>query len=405
MHKVVFRPKDMIMVIIVIIIIINNKGLITTGGNSITYIRTLLMVFVILIFNLGIKKAAGNASRNISQKIGILFLVSILFLMVFSIVFQLIDKQPLDYMKRSITTGIYLIIAWLFAYEAIRFYKKRAVSIFFIASVISYSLTIVKGIMQYGVSILFHTISINAKMAYAPFEVDVLTYIFALFVIYYLIIDKNYKKGVLAFVFCFLGYKRIILIALIITLILYWAYLKRVKNLRKMVSIISIFCIVVANVYIYIIKNNILNLLAIKYNIEFNYRIKFYSIFSQDYSLNPFNIGKGLGYLDMRMKEVLINNWGFASATTMHGDILKTFIALGIVLFVIYLVLILWVNTYKINTIYGKKATYGYFLMTLFLFICMFASNAWYDQSISLIYALLCFALPFNNLEESTSVI
>jgi len=401
MHKVVFRPKDMIMVIIIIIIIINNKGLITSGGNSITYIRTLLMAFVTLIFNLGTKRAAGNASQSISQKIVILFLIPILFLMVFSIVFQLIDKQPMDYMKRSITTGIYLIIAWLFAYEAIRFYKKRAVSIFFIAAVISYSLTIIKGIMQYGVSILFHTININTKMAYAPLEVDVLTYIFALFVIYYLIIDKNYKKGVLAFVFCFLGYKRIILFALITILIIHWVYLKRVKNLRKMVPIISIFCIVVANVYIYIIKYNILDLLAIKYNIEFNFRLKFYSIFSQDYSLSPFNIGKGLGFSDMRMKEVLINSWGLNSATTMHGDILKTFIALGIVLFVIYLVLILWVNTNKINTFYGKKASFGYFLMTLFLFICMFASNAWYDQSISLIYALLCFALPYNNSEES----
>lgn len=93
------------------------------------------------------------------------------------------------------------------------------------------------------------------------------------------------------------------------------------------------------------------------------------------------------------------NNWqtiginGLTETTGIHNDLLKYFIDLGFVGFIVYLYIYLIYINKKISKIFDKKSAYIYFLLILFQILCWFTDNVSIYHTFLVAFFLLIFSL------------
>lgn len=157
---------------------------------------------------------------------------------------------------------------------------------------------------------------------------SVYAFVFGIFAVYYAY-KKNWKLFIVAVLFLIFAEKRIAILALmgaLVVLFFMWLFRHHQKLIYIIWGAISIFI----SGYLYLICSGRMKAICWSANINTNGRVEMYSRVAEEFPATIF--GNGLGIM-----EQMLEYWNVSVYSNLHNDLLKIFIELGILGFVVFL--------------------------------------------------------------------
>ncbi|AGY82830.1 hypothetical protein [Carnobacterium inhibens] len=221
-------------------------------------------------------------------------------------------------------------------------------------------------------------------------------FIFGLYILYFMMKKKKILLC-LAIFLTFLAHKRIVIASVIVCMLLYiFLIILKKFNIKKINTVIFCGVILIEFLTIYVIKYEKLQLLKLKFDINDMGRSIIYSFFDNQYSFSFFYKGNGLGFVDSYFN--LINS----NVGNLHSDILKIYIEVGFIGFLIFNLVHLnsYIKIFKKN---NREFSNLYFVFIIYVFINYFSDNALIYIYFLVPLYLLIFYEYFNNTDYSLS--
>lgn len=298
-----------------------------------------------------------------------------IFLFAVSVFFYMINHRAS--WSSIINTNIQAILVCLMAIVSYYSLGKGALKGVLIAAIINYFIYIVTCIVQYGPLALFQAGS-DSK-ASRLLEVHEVTFVFGILIVYLLISDylksRSVKKRwvVLLAVFCLLGFKRILLMAMLIGIIVYFCA-RRAKKPNLIIAI-SVIAIVLSLMWVFLCSSwDLLTGISIKFGIDLAGRNWIYSNFYPYYNFSISYLGAGVGYVQemiYTMSTMVLNNHSIG----LHNEYMRLFIELGFIPYITYFVLIWPVSIKILYNKVGYRVALMYFVLWIVNGICIATDN------------------------------
>lgn len=276
------------------------------------------------------------------------------------------------------------------------YFKDRVVSPIFWAACINYIFYIGAFIRIYGISGMFQYIALTdlAGVGERPLEAHEITFIFGILIVYYVLTWKReqhpIKLGV-SILFCLFGFKRILLFALTISLLLYILVVKFLKGNNRTPMYIGWTLFILCIVWIVVSGGGGLTSLSQKFNIELSSRDKIIGLLEDYYYLNLTYIGKGVGFVHQKM---MVYVRAKQSATTgFHNDILMYYIDLGCIPALMFFYYLMVRCMKKIHDFFGFNAVVNYAIILCCTIICWATDNLATYPNYLMVYNILVLIL------------
>lgn len=376
------RFLALVLVLFITFCIYNPSGFISVPGYVSKAAFLLISVFSIFKLYRGDNKSEIHFFNCTVLK---MFIFPEVLILCYSIFITLAGNDGYLIIESTIDLMISRIMIITFLWACVRRLGIKAIDYFFYGCFLSYTYTVVSFFLHNGIINGLSMISIGSYGL--SLEVHNMTYIFGYFFIYYLLIEQrvtktNEKKPLLKILICFLyvylGQKRMVLIANLLAVFVWFLLFKVAKKDRKKIVIgASAIIICISMLYVWFINSGYFESFVILYNIKTSSRLNFYTYFNNSYEFSPLYWGRGITYTD----EVMSSATGMAdlnliSATTVHNDILRLFVGIGFIPTIIYLALILYNRVIVIGKEFGEEISFLYFVLAIYYFVNWFASNA-----------------------------
>jgi len=259
-------------------------------------------------------------------------------------------------------------------------FRRRAVQAIFAASVINYSVYIITCISKYGFLSVFDAGSDNE--ASRLLEVHEITFVFGLLAVYLWItksgafrLQEKHQKFwlVTTVLLSLLGFKRI-LAAVMIVMILINALLKRQKTpvLLMFATVMSIlFCLIWC---ILCSSPIVMEWFGTNLGINLKGRNWIYANFYPYYELSATYIGGGIGYVQSMIGSMK-NMFLLGHFIGFHNEILRLYIDLGCIPFLLYLTAVFPAAVYVILKHHGYRSAVCYYIFWMMTVFCSATDN------------------------------
>ena len=358
------------------------------GGSFLLFLLSLIIPNVI------------PSNRIINRKCFNLFVLIYCLCSLQAITYYFLGITEFQYVSRGISTSLYRIIEIYFCYKAINYFGIKIIDYLFIALCIAYGYNFIHAIIIYGIgpiiSSMFSIFSFgfaeagNETDKILEINHDILL-IMPLFVIFYFIKDKNYKinnwKLMISLIISLLAYKRIAIGAMIIIAIL---YLLKSLYKKKLIFLYGGILITLLLFYVYLIYSGFLYLIMEKYDINLMTRDRFWNFIDNTYHFGISFIGDGWGFVSKYIHLYSERSLGYFVGG-IHNDILKFYIDLGFIGFILYMAyFIIYIPIYLFNN-YGKLVSFMFFLCQIYLIVLYTTDNS----SIYICNQIVAFLIPF----------
>lgn len=233
------KPYSLIMQLIFIVFLFSGIFLKKyTSYDEIRYIPALILILFALLIMV-MKKIKLNKILNIKETV--IFLCSILFLTIISIIMQL-SKQNINFSYIKESAMMILPILIVFAISVIDKDNINVyANIYLIATIFDFFIRYI------NVFTLHNILSVSFINSYSPFESELVN-IFLSLEFYYLFVNKNFLLALVSMFFCHLSMKRIQEIFMIL-FILFFITQKLWNKYNKISSKFLIFLIVLLALY------------------------------------------------------------------------------------------------------------------------------------------------------------
>ncbi len=294
----------------------------------------------------------------------------------------------LQYVSRGISTCLFAIGQIYLCYKLTRKYGFFAFVVLIDALMLSYSVNFVNAVVQFGfsqVTIAFFSVFHSGFGGTEGLKTDaVLEQAHATLlimplaaVLYYFVYFKNKDRGILvrlmiAVIISLLAYKRIAVGAAIVIWILF--LLKYIYN-KTVVVVCGIVALLLCLTYIWLIKSGVFYEIAILYDINLMFRDILWPAFDKYYDIDISFIGQGYGfvgkYLALHNRLVFGNNIG-----GLHNDILKIYIELGFVGFLLYFSYFLLYIPLCLYKKRGVMVSFVFWICQVYLMILYLTDNS-----------------------------
>ncbi len=336
------------------------------------YLMYFSLIFSIPTF---VRQVIIPAERNLYFQ----FITSVFVLIIINLLTTLIIYY--DVGSRFFEIAIFLINPILGASLLISGFSSSAlrkfINFLFGIVIISYFLNIDSGAL---LSLLSIDTLLNSLTSSSLDTESGLSFLFALFAIFFFITNQK-SKYLLSFFLCLISFKRIAILALILSLLLYRFYLSRYQTISKRISFSSIILINLFFIFITFLIS--------------------YSIFVDDITMSVFGIG--INQLTMGRSSIYqtvfeysggLSLWGIGLGSSerllaknfepdvialLHSDILKSYFEMGLLLFIYWM--------YNLSKIFSVNAK------TLILFVTInivfFTDNTLMYNEFMLIFYLM----------------
>lgn len=308
--------------------------------------------------------------------------------------------------EKYISRSLLFVSAMLASIGITGLYKKNAVNIIFKSAVLNYMIYIIVFIKSNGIANLFYytylTIIGNEGVK-SILEAHEVTFVFGLLFLYYFFTgyNENKKKVIICLVFSLLGFKRIMAIAIILVLVIYYAINKLKKSnffIKRMNIIITIGLVIFSYFWLYLVKNNSMQSISEDNSINFMGRLGLYELISNEFKLDVFFEGRGLGYISV---------WGekyqyITNGTALHSGIIQMYVENGFILFFLYLINKVYFNSRRIMKKTNNKNYIMYLMIILYTIVCWSTDNVatYYNYLIASNIITLVLFNNFNNIKE-----
>ena len=372
-----FELKQLEWIVVVIVMIILFFSTQTYFGTA-NYSRIYHIDRYCMLAFLGVSIVANHGVIRYKRKDLLTIKIVILpysFLFAVSVFFYMTNHRAS--WSSIINTNIQAILVCLMAIVSYYSLGKGALKGVLIAAIINYFIYIVTCIVQYGPLALFQAGS-DSK-ASRLLEVHEVTFVFGILIVYLLISDylksRSVKKRwvVLLAVFCLLGFKRILLMAMLIGIIVYFCA-RRAKKPNLIIAI-SVIAIVLSLMWVFLCSSwDLLTGISIKFGIDLAGRNWIYSNFYPYYNFSISYLGAGVGYVQemiYTMSTMVLNNHSIG----LHNEYMRLFIELGFIPYITYFVLIWPVSIKILYNKVGYRVALMYFVLWIVNGICIATDN------------------------------
>lgn len=281
-----------------------------------------------------------------------------------------------------VTTGLYWIIPIFLSFILYIELKSKAVDLIYKVILLNYTCVIIRTAQVNGIGYFFNIDNYINNYG-SMLEVHSVGLSIGLFLIYYYFLYNKYNKKLnwtfwVGIIYMLMCGKRIALIAfIIIVLVCRFVNSNKILLEKKRIRLYSIVLIIIAFLYLIMVKSGAFQAICIALNINPMSRFTTWDLLANQYSLSLLYLGKGIGFSMNYLNNYIIsggsNYWQIAG--DVHNDILKTYIDIGCIPFIAY---ILWFIIGNIN-FYIKRnqiqTAYMLFLLTFYSVILMFTDN------------------------------
>lgn len=386
MKSISIKPKECVFVLFALLCGVSKLYPFTINAYW-TY--TLACLWIIWSYNY--KKKDGN---RILGKLHLrLFVIPIIVMCLYTIVIWFVSSPSgiggvIEYYSRLFSNTFFLIITSFFIYRAYRIFGTRCLDLLWISMILSYSfLGIFRAIIKCGIMNIIRSVFLFQDLVDVNnyLEVHDLTFALGFFLIFFLVFGKKCNinnlnlKIVISFIYIFLGYKRIELLAILVVALFYYLFDRYSKTTSRKYIIPGIIGILICLLFIAIIYDNRLNSIAMQYNINFNHRLDTWQYWANKTKFSIGFFGLGIGFVDketflLHGKNGLINN-GLILLSGMHSDLLKKYVEIGMIPFLIWLIYILIFKTKFLYKKQGFLVAEIYLLLTIYAIILYLTDN------------------------------
>lgn len=352
---------------------------------------TLAVIWILYSYSVRCSKE-NIVTAKFHQK---LFINPIICMFIYTFCMWIIKKPNgsgtvLDYYTRLLSNSLFLIITSLFICRAYVLFGRKTLELLWISMILSYSvLGILRAVVHCGVLTVFKSVFLLQDILEVNnyLEVHDLTFALGFFLLFYVVFGKmcgiRYLKFkiVISVLFIFMGYKRIELVSICMVILFYYIIEKYVKKTNNKYLILGLVGILLCMFFLSFIYNDRLVQIALKYNINFNYRLDTWAYWTGKTRFNIGFTGLGVGYVDKETYLLhgingMINN-GHVLLSGMHSDLLKKYIEIGFVPFLIWIYYILISKTQKLYKIEGFYTAEVYFLLIIYAIILYLTDNVY----------------------------
>ena len=269
------------------------------------------------------------------------------------------------------------ILVCLMAIVAYNSFGRKALRGVLIAAILNYFVYVITCIIQYGPLALFQA-GTDTK-ASRLLEVHEVTFVFGILIVYLLISNFFVKKTIkkrwitLLVIFCLLGFKRILLVAMLLGLIIYFCLQKRKKSTS--ILVMAVLAIVVSLVWVFLCSSwDLLTGLSIKFGIDLAGRNWIYSNFYPYYKFSLSYVGAGVGYVQEMIYSMTTMVLG-GHSIGLHNEYMRLFIELGYVPYIIYFAIVWPISIKILQHKIGYKTALEYFALWTVTAICIATDN------------------------------
>lgn len=269
------------------------------------------------------------------------------------------------------------ILVCFMAIVAYNSFGRKALRGVLIAAILNYFVYVITCIIQYGPLALFQA-GTDTK-ASRLLEVHEVTFVFGILIVYLLISNFFVKKTIkkrwitLLVIFCLLGFKRILLVAMLLGLIIYFYLQKRKKSTS--ILVMAVLAIVVSLVWVFLCSSwDLLTGLSIKFGIDLAGRNWIYSNFYPYYEFSLSYVGAGVGYVQEMIYSMTTMVLG-GHSIGLHNEYMRLFIELGYVPYIIYFAIVWPISIKILQHKIGYKTALEYFVLWIVTAICIATDN------------------------------
>ena len=269
------------------------------------------------------------------------------------------------------------ILVCLMAIVAYNSFGRKALRGVLIAAILNYFVYVITCIIQYGPLALFQA-GTDTK-ASRLLEVHEVTFVFGILIVYLLISNFFVKKTIkkrwitLLVIFCLLGFKRILLVAMLLGLIIYFCLQKRKKSTS--ILVMAVLVIVVSLVWVFLCSSwDLLTGLSIKFGIDLVGRNWIYSNFYPYYEFSLSYVGAGVGYVQEMIYSMTTMVLG-GHSIGLHNEYMRLIIELGYVPYIIYFAIVWPISIKILQHKIGYKTALEYFVLWIVTAICIATDN------------------------------
>ena len=383
-----FKRNELVFLIVVFIIAIKYINGVNIG-NTLANVTSLLWI----IYSFGQKKK--KEYKNIAR-INLKIVIAPIIAMVLYTSILWIIKPPsgagttISYFTRLLSTNSYLVLQFLFVFSAFGIFGENTIELICNGLIANYTIiSVIPALIWCGpIAILKYIFSFGAVtegVVKTYLEVHDLTFALGILFIYYFFDEyrhrtkKNIKRLFLMGIYIFMGYKRVELLAILLVFLYYYIIDINFKKFKQRTAIITGVVLVCSLIFVSAIYSGFLDYIALKFGIEFNYRLDTWAYWAERSSFSLSFPGLGTNFVDkdtylMQLNSGIIQN-GHVLIAGMHSDLFKKYVELGFIPFSLWITYILYFKTTYLNKKFGKVTSDVYLLITLYVVVIYLTDN------------------------------
>ena len=373
--RISLKQVEWILFIIVMVIMFFSTQ---TYFETANYSRIYKIDAICILIFLGISICTNHGILRIKRENILpfnLILIPCIYQIAVSVLFYFMNRKI--ELSNLINSNVQALLICMLAIVAYISFGKKALKGVLIASVINYLFYIIICIIKFGPLSLFQAGTDTG--ASRLLEVHEITFVFGLFIIYFITTDYFKNKRInkkwiwLVAIFCLLGFKRILILGIVLAILAYYL----LKKIRKpsLIITVSLAVVAISLLWVYICSSwDILTGISNKFGIELSGRNWIYSNFYPYYDFSVSYTGAGIGYVQQLINSMSAMAWA-GHKIGLHNEYMRLFIELG---FIPYLIYFIGVWPLAIRILYkkaGYKSALVYFLLWMVTAICLATDN------------------------------
>ncbi|MCQ5386540.1 hypothetical protein NO348_17090 [Hungatella hathewayi] len=373
----------------------------------------LILFFVVISYSFHEPDKRFRKTRTWLYK---LFLTLPLALLFYSFIVWLIRGSSVEFVSRGISSTLFRCIAYMGGISIAYMFKKAALKYGIYAAIITYSASVVLGLLKGGatflkINLMNRTTSIQGLYT----ELHEVAFTIGLYLVFLFFINKRQyiSKTSLLTMLCItyfiIGWKRIG-IAGIIIVFLYGLFIHGRKNWTKseVTKITGIVAIIACLFYVSLSTSNELVAILQLRGINLMGRNIIYNYFRQfcDFHINYF--GRGVGFVTRQFDYATAADlYNMISIKALHNDLMKMFIDIGFISYIFWCWYWLREVPQKIEKKIGTEAAFECFLLIMFSFITYTTDNTEgyfnFQLHLSMIMSVIIYNHIYINCEKITT--
>ncbi len=401
-----FKKSELLFIIITVACFSRKIG---TYTDTIWITNAKALSWIILSFCIKDKNTFINnkVNNHIYKKIFPLFYKPYIYMISYTLIIWFLfgtdgSGSFVRYITRLGSNFLWLFIMVIYSYRAMKVFGEKAFDLMALSLVISYLVfAVIPALLTSGLIEIFRfaTMGTNTTHVASWLEVNDVSFALGVVAVVYLIKLKkktldNYKALFGIMILIFFGGKRIEFLAIAVAFVYYLIFIKHFNS--KLVYKVSLVTVMATSTLFFIlIYSGMLDALALKYGINFNFRIDTWHYWANRSSFSPMYLGKGSSFVDketfllVRDHGIITN--GYVLLNGMHSDLFKKYVELGFVGCYFWLYYIVYYRIKKIDHLFGREVGLLTLSITLYNFVLYFTDNTFdYLDSNVVTMAAIC---------------